>query len=156
MRFLQLWKRVERKTTSSEDEDMAAASEGEQRPRRWLDRWAASRASCDGRPNRARSSMMDHRDPIKTLEIDTGRPFSYTTPANLRRVPPASLRRRGIKAAPPQRSGFHSRRGTAKACEARASRAQAECRCWNRGQMLHRRTQIVWPERCLRRRLRRW
>ncbi|XP_039137538.1 protein IQ-DOMAIN 14-like [Dioscorea cayenensis subsp. rotundata] len=86
----QLWKRVERKTTSSEDEDMAAASEGEQRPRRWLDRWAASRASCDGRPNRARSSMMDHRDPIKTLEIDTGRPFSYTTPANLRRVPPAS------------------------------------------------------------------
>ncbi|KAJ0968759.1 hypothetical protein J5N97_021636 [Dioscorea zingiberensis] len=90
----QIWRRGERKTSSSsfsnggyEEEDVAAASEGEQRPGRWVDRWAASRASCDGRTNRGRSSL-DQRDPIKTLEIDTGRPFSCATPNNHRRPAP--------------------------------------------------------------------
>ncbi|KAJ0969357.1 hypothetical protein J5N97_022234 [Dioscorea zingiberensis] len=40
---------------------MAAASKGEQRPTRWLDRWATLRASYDGRTNRGRSSL-DQRD----------------------------------------------------------------------------------------------
>ncbi|XP_073101762.1 protein IQ-DOMAIN 17 isoform X2 [Elaeis guineensis] len=71
--------------SSGEDQEEASAvSEGEQRPSRWLDRWMASRASCDNRNgSRGRASM--ERDPIKTLEIDTARPFSYSTPINVRR-----------------------------------------------------------------------
>lgn len=57
-------------------------------PPRWAERWMASRASFDTNrssvvrgaaavPGRA---SMDHREPVKTLEMDTARPFSYSTP----------------------------------------------------------------------------
>ncbi|EHA8586897.1 Protein IQ-DOMAIN 14 [Cocos nucifera] len=92
--FEKLW-RSDGKTASSlsygeELEEDSAISDGEQRPPRWLDRWMASRTSCDNRnSSRGRASM--ERDPIKTLEIDTGRPFSYSKPTNVRRhQPPAS------------------------------------------------------------------
>jgi hypothetical protein len=56
---------------------------------RWAERWMASRASFDtsrssvrgaaaAAPGRA--SMEQHREPVKTLEMDTARPFSYSTP----------------------------------------------------------------------------
>ncbi|PKA47674.1 Protein IQ-domain 14 [Apostasia shenzhenica] len=48
-------------------------------PERWLDRWMASRASFDNRSSSRGRASTDQRDPIKTLEIDTGRPFSYTS-----------------------------------------------------------------------------
>jgi len=32
-------------------------------------------------------ASMDHHDPVKTLEIDTARPFSYSTPRRKRRRP---------------------------------------------------------------------
>ncbi|KAG0460651.1 hypothetical protein HPP92_020948 [Vanilla planifolia] len=53
--------------------------EGEIEPRQsmWLDRWMASRASFDNRNSSRGRASTDHRDPIKTLEIDTARPFSY-------------------------------------------------------------------------------
>ncbi|XP_008776838.1 protein IQ-DOMAIN 1-like [Phoenix dactylifera] len=90
----QLW-RSDGKTASSlscgeELQEDTAISDGEQRPPRWLDRWMASRTSCDNRNSRRGRASVD-RDPIKTLEIDTARPFSYSTPTNVRRhQPPAS------------------------------------------------------------------
>ncbi|XP_038975102.1 protein IQ-DOMAIN 1-like isoform X1 [Phoenix dactylifera] len=79
--------RSDRKTSSGlsfgeEQEEDSAVSEGEQRPRRWLDRWMASRTSCDNR-NASRGRATMERDPIKTLEIDTAR--SYSTPTTARR-----------------------------------------------------------------------
>ncbi|XP_039817105.1 protein IQ-DOMAIN 1-like isoform X1 [Panicum virgatum] len=59
---------------------------GGQQPR-WAERWMASRASFD--TNRSSSirgaavpgrASMDHREPVKTLGMDTARPFSYSTP----------------------------------------------------------------------------
>ncbi|KAL6856898.1 hypothetical protein ACP4OV_018280 [Aristida adscensionis] len=58
---------------------------------RWAERWMASRASFDTSRSSIRGAAaaaaatpgrasMDHREPVKTLEIDTGRPFSYSTP----------------------------------------------------------------------------
>ncbi|CAO2177592.1 unnamed protein product [Urochloa humidicola] len=56
---------------------------------RWAERWMASRASFDTNRTTTRGAAaavparasMDHRgDPVKTLEIDTARPFSYSTP----------------------------------------------------------------------------
>ncbi|CAL5004460.1 unnamed protein product [Urochloa decumbens] len=64
--------------------------DGQQQPR-WAERWMASRASFDTNRSTIRGAAaagvaparasMDHRgDPVKTLEIDTARPFSYSTP----------------------------------------------------------------------------
>uniref|UniRef100_A0A0D3GVR3 DUF4005 domain-containing protein n=1 Tax=Oryza barthii TaxID=65489 RepID=A0A0D3GVR3_9ORYZ len=55
---------------------------------RWAERWMASRASFDTSRSTVRASAAaapgrastDHRDQVKTLEIDTARPFSYSTP----------------------------------------------------------------------------
>ncbi|CAO2205557.1 unnamed protein product [Urochloa humidicola] len=59
---------------------------------RWAERWMASRASFDTNRSTIRGgaaaaaaparASMDHRggEPVKTLEIDTARPFSYATP----------------------------------------------------------------------------
>ncbi|XP_058085759.1 protein IQ-DOMAIN 17-like [Magnolia sinica] len=57
---------------------MAEEAELEERPK-WLDRWMATRPW----ENRARAST-DQRDSIKTVEMDTARPFSYSN-TNLRR-----------------------------------------------------------------------
>ncbi|PVH36172.1 hypothetical protein PAHAL_6G013400 [Panicum hallii] len=66
---------------------------GGQQPR-WAERWMASRASFDTNRSSIRGAVaapgrasMDHREPVKTLEIDTARPFSYSTP---RRQAPSS------------------------------------------------------------------
>ncbi|CAO2186693.1 unnamed protein product [Urochloa humidicola] len=66
---------------------------------RWAERWMASRASFDTNRTTIRGgaaaaaaparASMDHRgEPVKTLEIDTARPFSYSTP--LRHAAPSS------------------------------------------------------------------
>ncbi|KAJ8650241.1 hypothetical protein MRB53_003264 [Persea americana] len=55
-------------------------SDMEDRPK-WFDRWMATR----GWENRGRAST-DQRDSIKTVEMDTARPFSYST-TNMRRLP---------------------------------------------------------------------
>jgi hypothetical protein len=56
---------------------------------RWAERWMASRASFDtsrstirggGAAAPGRASVDHHREPVKTLEIDTARPYSYSTP----------------------------------------------------------------------------
>ncbi|KAH0456586.1 hypothetical protein IEQ34_014493 [Dendrobium chrysotoxum] len=62
--------------------------EPEVEPPRWLERWIASRASFDNRSTSWGRGSIDHRDPIKILEIDTARPFSY---AAARRHPPVAL-----------------------------------------------------------------
>ncbi|KAK8450751.1 hypothetical protein SEVIR_6G086100v4 [Setaria viridis] len=62
---------------------------------RWAERWMASRASFDTSRSTIRGAAgaapgrasMDHREPVKTLEIDTARPLSYSTP---RRQAPSS------------------------------------------------------------------
>ena len=65
---------------------------GGQQPR-WAERWMASRASFDTNRSSIRGAAvpgrasMDHREPVKTLEMDTARPFSYSTP---RRQAPSS------------------------------------------------------------------
>ncbi|KAL5231998.1 hypothetical protein ABZP36_030774 [Zizania latifolia] len=78
---------------------------------RWAERWMASRASFDttrsssvraaAAPGRAST---DHRDQVKTLEIDTARPFSYSTPR--RHVPPSH---HGNASYHPSSSPMHSR-----------------------------------------------
>ncbi|XP_066326252.1 protein IQ-DOMAIN 18-like [Miscanthus floridulus] len=57
---------------------------------RWAERWMASRASFDTSRSSIRGggagaaapgrASMDQREPVKTLEMDTARPFSYSTP----------------------------------------------------------------------------
>ncbi|KAF0918808.1 hypothetical protein E2562_026181 [Oryza meyeriana var. granulata] len=61
---------------------------------RWAERWMASRASFDTSRSSVRASAAapgrastDHRDQVKTLEIDTARPFSYSMPR--RHAPPS-------------------------------------------------------------------
>ncbi|CAM0910788.1 unnamed protein product [Alopecurus aequalis] len=65
---------------------------------RWAERWMASRASFDTNRSSTRTAAAaaaaapgrastDHRDQVKTLEIDTARPFSYSTPR--RQAPPS-------------------------------------------------------------------
>ncbi|KAE8777289.1 Protein IQ-DOMAIN 14 [Hordeum vulgare] len=65
---------------------------------RWAERWTASRASFDTNRSSTRTAAAaaaaapgrastDHRDQVKTLEIDTARPFSYSTPR--RHAPPS-------------------------------------------------------------------
>ncbi|KAI4972490.1 hypothetical protein ZWY2020_003415 [Hordeum vulgare] len=65
---------------------------------RWAERWMASRASFDTNRSSTRTAAAaaaaapgrastDHRDQVKTLEIDTARPFSYSTPR--RHAPPS-------------------------------------------------------------------
>ncbi|CAL9064019.1 protein IQ-DOMAIN 18-like [Musa acuminata AAA Group] len=73
-----------------EDVDGEVASAGEQRPSRWMDRWIASRSSFDNRASSRARASVGYRDPIKTLEIDTARPYSYSAPANPRRQTPPS------------------------------------------------------------------
>uniref|UniRef100_A0A0E0LQL8 DUF4005 domain-containing protein n=1 Tax=Oryza punctata TaxID=4537 RepID=A0A0E0LQL8_ORYPU len=71
---------------------------------RWAERWMASRASFDTSRSTVRASAAaapgrastDHRDQVKTLEIDTARPFSYSTP-----------RRQGNAAYHPSSSPMH-------------------------------------------------
>ncbi|CAL9779264.1 unnamed protein product [Musa acuminata subsp. burmannicoides] len=86
----QLW-RSDRNPSPAPDEDAdhEVALAGEQMPIRWMDRYIASRSSFDNRASsRAARASTDHRDPIKTLEIDTSRPFSYSAPVNPRRPTP--------------------------------------------------------------------
>lgn len=68
------------------DRSSVGEEELEEKPR-WLDRWMASKqwdSSITPSPAlRARAST-DHRDSIKTVEIDTSQPYSYLAP-NLRR-----------------------------------------------------------------------
>ncbi|KAG6537954.1 hypothetical protein ZIOFF_003057 [Zingiber officinale] len=75
-------------TSLEDDFDGEAASAGEYGPVRWMDRWMASRSSFDNRPSSRRPSA-EYRDPIKTLEIDTARPFSYAVSPSPRRQTPA-------------------------------------------------------------------
>ncbi|KAK9292349.1 hypothetical protein L1049_020315 [Liquidambar formosana] len=56
-----------------------ASEEEPEEKHRWLDRWTTTRQwESAGR------SSCDQRDPIKTVEIDTSRPYSYSSP-NFRR-----------------------------------------------------------------------
>ncbi|XP_078173168.1 protein IQ-DOMAIN 18-like isoform X1 [Carex rostrata] len=74
----QIWKNPS--ASMEEETDSEAISTSEPNQPRWMDRWIASRSSFDNRmSSRARASI-DHRDPVKTVEIDTARPFSYSTP----------------------------------------------------------------------------
>lgn len=77
----QIW----RNPAPSVEEEM----DGEQP--RWADRWMASRASFDtnrssrtaaaaAAPGRASTDHRAHQQHVKTLEMDTSRPFSYSTP----------------------------------------------------------------------------
>lgn len=98
----QAWRSERNHPSSSmsigDEREVEGGEELDQRPPKWLDRWIASRPSWDHNPNivnsssgnyRGRRASTDQRDPIKTLEIDTGRPFSYTstpsTTTNFRR-----------------------------------------------------------------------
>ncbi|XP_042421279.1 protein IQ-DOMAIN 18-like [Zingiber officinale] len=84
----QLW-RSDRNAGEAK-KDGEAESVGEEREA-WKDRWIASRSSFDNRvSSRAARTSTDKRDPIKTLEIDTARPFAYcSAPANNhRKCPP--------------------------------------------------------------------
>ncbi|KAJ0968641.1 hypothetical protein J5N97_025558 [Dioscorea zingiberensis] len=90
-------------------------SETEEQQPRWLEQWMASRASWDygsSTISRARTSM-DHRDPIKTLEVDTARPFSYSTPSTARRPqqqpPPPPLHRSPATPSPSKARPLHVR-----------------------------------------------
>ncbi|KAG1359142.1 protein IQ-DOMAIN 1 [Cocos nucifera] len=91
--FRPIWKfwRPERNLFPSLEEEVEAASRGDQRPPRWTDRWIASRSSFDNRASSRGRASINQIDPIKTLEIDPARPFSYTTnPTNPRRPPQPS------------------------------------------------------------------
>ncbi|KAH7668300.1 P-loop containing nucleoside triphosphate hydrolase protein [Dioscorea alata] len=87
-------------------------SETEEQQPRWLEQWMASRASYDyaSSISRGRTSM-DHRDPIKTLEVDTARPFSYSTPSTARRPTPplAHLHRSPATPSPSKARPLHVR-----------------------------------------------
>ncbi|KAL5726758.1 hypothetical protein ACHQM5_000022 [Ranunculus cassubicifolius] len=71
----QIW-RSGRNTSVGNEEEM------EERPK-WLDRWMATKPW----ENRGRAST-DQREPIKTVEVDTSRPYAYSTPS-LRRSQPS-------------------------------------------------------------------
>ncbi|CAL9112639.1 unnamed protein product [Musa textilis] len=96
----QLW-RSDRTPSPLLDEEVdgEVASVEEKRPHRWMDRWIASRSSFDNRVSSRGRASTDYWDPIKTLEIDTARPFSYSAPANPRRQTPPPP--------PPQPFGQH-------------------------------------------------
>ncbi|XP_042465064.1 protein IQ-DOMAIN 18-like [Zingiber officinale] len=85
----QLW-RPDRNPDEVEADGEAASAGEERGPTRWKDRWIASRSSFDNRASSraAARASTDNRDPIKTLEIDTSRPFAHSTPANPRRQSP--------------------------------------------------------------------
>lgn len=80
---------------------------------RWAERWMASRASFDTNRTSSRTAAApgrastDHRDQVKTLEIDTGRPFSYSTPR--RQAPSPSQHGSG---SPMHRAQHHHSAGT--------------------------------------------
>ncbi|OAY74860.1 Protein IQ-DOMAIN 14 [Ananas comosus] len=65
-----------------EEAEGRVASAGEAWQPRWMERWMASRSSFDNKNSSSSSSWgrasTDHRDPIKTVEIDTARPYSYS------------------------------------------------------------------------------
>ncbi|XP_008777584.2 protein IQ-DOMAIN 1-like [Phoenix dactylifera] len=83
----QFW-RPDRNLSPSLEEEEEVASRGDQRPPRWTDRWIASRSSFDNRASSRGRASTDQIDPIKTLEIDQARPFSYTTTTTNHRRPP--------------------------------------------------------------------
>ncbi|CAO2835401.1 unnamed protein product [Amaranthus hypochondriacus] len=70
------------------DKSSVGEEEFEEKPR-WLDRWMASKqwdSTISGSPAiRARAST-DHRDSVKTVEIDTSQPYSYLAPNSRRSV----------------------------------------------------------------------
>ncbi|XP_042517817.1 protein IQ-DOMAIN 17-like [Macadamia integrifolia] len=70
----QIW-RSGRNSSIGEEEEL------EDRPK-WLDRWMATKQW----ENRGRAST-DQREPIKTVEIDTSLPYSYSAPKNRRSQP---------------------------------------------------------------------
>ncbi|KAF8379802.1 hypothetical protein HHK36_029251 [Tetracentron sinense] len=69
----QIW-RSGRNPSAGDEEEL------EERPK-WHDRWIPTKPW----ENRGRAST-DQRDPIKTVEIDTSRPYSYSGPPNIQRL----------------------------------------------------------------------
>ncbi|KAL2893394.1 Protein IQ-DOMAIN 14 [Bienertia sinuspersici] len=68
------------------DKSSVGDEELEEKPR-WLDRWMASKqwdSSIAASPAMRGRASTDHRDSIKTVEMDTSQPYSYLTP-NFRR-----------------------------------------------------------------------
>lgn len=90
----QIW-RQDRNLHQPLNEEESEMSSIDQEPPRWFDRWMASRSSFDIRRSSSNTTnnnhhksrqSLDHRvDTIKTLEIDTARPFSYSTPPTNKR-----------------------------------------------------------------------
>ncbi|MQL68865.1 hypothetical protein Taro_001154 [Colocasia esculenta] len=127
----QMW-RSDRNLSSSmpigdEPDDSNAAGE-QQRHSTWLDCLAAPpKGSWDQvgyGGNRGRRASTDQRVPIKTLEIDTARPFSYTNPsgAGPRRphpTPPQPHPCNAHMASPLHRSSSHSHHSPATPSPAR-------------------------------------
>ncbi|GAB4844655.1 hypothetical protein Ancab_038057 [Ancistrocladus abbreviatus] len=91
----QMW-RSDRSSLGGEDEL-------EERPK-WLERWMTTR---HGEENRGRAST-DHKDSVKTVEIDTSQPYTYLTP-NFRR-PNQQLQHQNHQrpASPLHRAAHHS------------------------------------------------
>ncbi|KAK8944119.1 hypothetical protein KSP39_PZI008535 [Platanthera zijinensis] len=82
--------------------------EDEEGPPRWLERWMASRTPFDSSRCSWGRASTDHRVPIKTLEIDTARPFSSA--ASRRPVQPLdSLHRSPATPSPAKASHLHVR-----------------------------------------------
>ncbi|CAL1373708.1 unnamed protein product [Linum trigynum] len=104
----QIW-RSERNScgTGEELEDEEEVAEAEDRAR-WLDRWMATKQySSSSTTNRAAS--LDRRDSIKTLEIDTSRPYSSYKQPN---PPPPQFPHRNSVASPLHRaSSYHQTAG---------------------------------------------
>ncbi|XP_066353108.1 protein IQ-DOMAIN 17-like [Miscanthus floridulus] len=75
----QIWRNPAAAGASAEEMDVDGQP-------RWAERWMASRASFDTSRSSIRGAAapgrasMDEREPVKTLEMDTARPFSYSTP----------------------------------------------------------------------------
>ncbi|CAD6266362.1 unnamed protein product [Miscanthus lutarioriparius] len=75
----QIWRNPAAAGASAEEMDVDGQP-------RWAERWMASRASFDTSRSSIRGAAapgrasMDQREPVKTLEMDTARPFSYSTP----------------------------------------------------------------------------
>ncbi|XP_077247503.1 protein IQ-DOMAIN 17-like isoform X2 [Tasmannia lanceolata] len=71
----QIWRSGRNPLSMEEDYEL-------EEPPKWLDRWMTTRSY----ESRGRAST-DQRDPIKTVEVDTARPFSYSSSKHIRRQP---------------------------------------------------------------------
>ncbi|KAF5188961.1 Iq-domain, partial [Thalictrum thalictroides] len=79
----QIWRSGRNQSAGNEDELL------EERPPKWLDyRWMSTKPWIEN--NRSGRASTDQRgagvgDPIKTVEVDTSRPYAYSTPSLIRR-----------------------------------------------------------------------